>query len=146
MRNRDFSVDTLWAWCWMRCGPIRRTEPQLLFLDCSEEVLVRRYAETRRRHPLAPDEAPVDGIRRESGLLVPVRRRADILIDTSAPLSPNDLRTELGRLVRPRMATGHMGVTLQSFFLQARAAGRAGHVFRLPVPAQSALGSGAARR
>ncbi|KPP90553.1 MAG: ATP-binding protein ManX [Rhodobacteraceae bacterium HLUCCA08] len=112
VRNRDFSVDTLWAVLdALRAHP--RTEPQLLFLDCSEEVLVRRYAETRRRHPLAPDEAPVDGIRRESGLLVPVRRRADILIDTSA-LSPNDLRTELAGWFAPD-GTGHMGVTLQSF-------------------------------
>lgn len=99
VRNRDFSADMLWtALAQLRAHP--GTEPQLLYLDCAEDVLVRRYSETRRRHPLAPDEAPVDGVRREIELLGSVRARADILIDTS-DMAPADLGTELARWFAP---------------------------------------------
>lgn len=112
VRNRDFAADALWAVVeQLRTHP--DTEPQLVYLDCDEDVLVRRYSETRRRHPLAPDEAPVDGIRREIELLAPIRRRADILIDSS-DLSPNDLKAELERWFAPE-GGARMGLTLQSF-------------------------------
>ncbi|MEM6728991.1 MAG: RNase adapter RapZ [Pseudomonadota bacterium] len=70
--------------------------PELLYLDCSPEVLLRRYSETRRRHPSAPDETPMLGIERELELLMPIKERADLLIDTS-DLSPHDLKAEIGR-------------------------------------------------
>lgn len=56
---------------------------EMLFLDCSGAVLGQRYAETRRRHPLALDRPAEDGISRERELLEPLRRAADHLIDTS---------------------------------------------------------------
>jgi len=56
---------------------------QVLFLDCVNEVLLRRFAETRRRHPLAEDRPVTDGIDRERELLAPLRRRADLVVDTS---------------------------------------------------------------
>jgi len=56
---------------------------EMLFLDCSGAVLERRYAETRRRHPLALDRPATDGIARERELLEPLRHAADHLIDTS---------------------------------------------------------------
>jgi len=56
----------------------------VLFLDCDDDVLGRRYTETRRRHPLALDRPVLDGIRHERGLLAPIRERADLVIDTSA--------------------------------------------------------------
>lgn len=65
-----------------------------LFLDCSSVELERRYIETRRRHPLAPDRPTADGIARERELLAPLRRFANRLIDTST-LSANDLRAQL---------------------------------------------------
>jgi RNase adapter protein RapZ len=71
-----------------------------LFLDCSGAELERRYSETRRRHPLAPDRPASDGIARERELVAPLRRWADHVIDTSAT-SSNDLRLEL----RNRFAT-----------------------------------------
>jgi RNase adapter protein RapZ len=65
-----------------------------LFLDCAGAELDRRYSETRRRHPLAPDRPASDGIARERELIAPLRRWADHVIDTTASNS-NDLRLEL---------------------------------------------------
>jgi RNase adapter protein RapZ len=65
-----------------------------LFLDCTGAELERRYSETRRRHPLAPDRPAADGIARERELIAPLRRWADHVIDTTASTS-NDLRLEL---------------------------------------------------
>lgn len=65
-----------------------------LFLDCSGSELERRYSETRRRHPLAPDRPASDGIARERELVAPLRRWSDHVIDTSATTA-NDLRQEL---------------------------------------------------
>jgi len=58
-------------------------EVRLLFLDCDDDVLCRRYTETRRRHPLATDRPLIDGIRHERALLAPLRARADLMIDTT---------------------------------------------------------------
>ncbi len=55
----------------------------ILFLDCLDEILLRRFAETRRRHPLAIDRPVIDGLRHERGLLKKIKSRADIIIDTS---------------------------------------------------------------
>jgi len=68
---------------------------RLLFLDCDDEVLRRRFTETRRRHPLARDRPVTDGIRRERALIEPLREAADVVIDTSQ-LTPGDLRRLLG--------------------------------------------------
>ena len=65
-----------------------------LFLDCAGSELERRYAETRRRHPLAPDRPASDGIARERELLAPLRDWANRLIDTTT-LSAHDLAGEV---------------------------------------------------
>lgn len=65
-----------------------------LFLDCTGAELERRYSETRRRHPLAPDRPASDGIARERELIAPLRRWADHVIDTTTSTS-NDLRLDL---------------------------------------------------
>ncbi len=112
VRNRDFGVDAL-------IGTIDALtakagdRAQVLYLDSSVDVLVRRYSETRRRHPLAPDETPTDGILRERDLLTPIQARADFLIDTSN-LSPHDLKAEIGAWFGPD-ATSVFGVTVHSF-------------------------------
>ncbi|WP_420326894.1 RNase adapter RapZ [Mameliella sp.] len=93
VRNRDFSAEGLLQLYEILTDQMR-APVDLLYVDCTDEVLVRRYSETRRRHPMAPDEMPVDGVVREKALLTDVRSRADILIDTSE-LSVHDLRAEL---------------------------------------------------
>ncbi len=67
---------------------------QLLYLDCDAEVLLRRFSETRRRHPSARGESPKVGVERELQQLADLKDRADILIDTT-DLSPHDLKARL---------------------------------------------------
>jgi UPF0042 nucleotide-binding protein len=71
-------------------------EAEILYLDCAGGELIRRYDETRRRHPLALDRPPEDGIARERSLTAPLRNGADSVLDTT-DLSPAELRDELRR-------------------------------------------------
>ena len=82
IRTRDFGAEALLA----LLADLRQradVEVRLLFLDCDDQVLGRRYAETRRRHPLAIDRPVADGIRQERALLAPLREQADVVMDTS---------------------------------------------------------------
>ena len=90
-----------------------RVDFTLVYLDCTPEALLRRYSETRRRHPSAPDDHPEDGIALEIALLAPVRERADILINTSE-MTPHELRAEIGRWFGGEERAG-LAVSLQSF-------------------------------
>ena len=112
VRNRDFSasnvielIDTLTR------NPAYA--PEVLYLDCATETLVRRYSETRRRHPLAGGGSPSEAIDAERDLLAPIRARADVLIDTS-DLTPHDLRAELAQAF-DRTSGNRMSVSVQSF-------------------------------
>jgi UPF0042 nucleotide-binding protein len=111
-RNRDYSAAGLVA-AYERLANAPGYAPDLLYLDCGADVLQRRYSETRRRHPLAPDAEPAQGIAQELSLLGPVRARATILIDTSS-LTPHDLRAEITRLFAPEGA-GRLAITVMSF-------------------------------
>ena len=64
---------------------------RLVFLDCGDETLQRRFTETRRRHPLAIDRPVPDGIQLERAMLLPLKQQADVTIDTTQ-LSIHDLR------------------------------------------------------
>ncbi len=68
----------------------------LLFLEASNEALVRRFKETRRRHPAADGGSVIDGIRRERRLLAPLRERASLVLDTS-DLSIHELKARLNQ-------------------------------------------------
>jgi UPF0042 nucleotide-binding protein len=95
---------------------IKRTEgydSTILFLDCETDALVRRYSETRRRHPLTPDETPEFGIEQEKKILTKLRLRADVLID-STNLSPHDLKQELQKWYGD-VDHGNLAITLHSF-------------------------------
>lgn len=92
-RNRDFTPAALLETLDRLVGA-PEIEIDLLYLDSRVDVLVRRYSETRRRHPMAPAESPMRGIERELELLGPIRARADFLIDTSE-LTPHELKSEL---------------------------------------------------
>jgi len=112
VRNRDFGTDALIETI-DRLAARRDIAEQVLYIDATEDELVCRYSETRRRHPLAPAESPLTGIQRERELLVPIRARADILIDSTG-LSPHDLRAEVESWFAP--GEGHtLVLTLQSF-------------------------------
>jgi RNase adapter protein RapZ len=69
-------------------------EPQVLFLDAKDEILVTRYKETRRTHPLAPEGLPLEGIQQERALLDQMRGRAQYIVDTSE-LKPKKLREKI---------------------------------------------------
>jgi len=88
-------------------------KPTLLYLDCQTETLLRRFSETRRRHPASPDGSPTQGIEHEVELLSALRERADILIDTTE-LSPHQLREELERWFSKSEIAG-LSLSVQSF-------------------------------
>ncbi len=92
-RTRDFDPDAIVARIagLADAGGLRLGT---LFLDCGGNELERRYAETRRRHPLAPDRPARDGIARERELLRPLRDFANRLLDTT-DLSANDLAQQI---------------------------------------------------
>ncbi len=111
-RNRDFSIGAL-SQLIDRLGARTDIELTVLYLDCAAEVLLRRFSETRRRHPLAPAESPEVGVQRELDLLVPVRERADTLIDTS-DLNVHQLRAEVELWFAPHGGPS-LAVSVQSF-------------------------------
>lgn len=112
VRNREFNatavielIDTLTR------DP--RVALDVLYLDCAPAVLISRYSETRRRHPLAEAATPAEGIEREMDLLAPIRVRADHLVDTS-DMSPHDLKAEIGQWYD--RGKGHrLALSVQSF-------------------------------
>ena len=92
LRSRDFfkDVDSLIA----TLDNTQLVTTRIIFLDSSDSVLVSRYKETRRNHPLAPDGRVSEGIAKERELLMDLRTRAQIIIDTS-DISPRQLRERL---------------------------------------------------
>jgi UPF0042 nucleotide-binding protein len=80
-------------------------DPTVLFLEASDETLLDRFKETRRRHPLAPDGRVIEGIRAEREILGPLRERADVVMDTG------DLT---GSMLRRRIATDVLGTRTSS--------------------------------
>jgi RNase adapter protein RapZ len=93
VRTRDFAVPAL-VEALDRLVADHNLDLRMVFLDCDDELLARRYTETRRRHPLAADRPVADGIRLERQRLWPLRGRADLVIDSSA-LTPADLKRVL---------------------------------------------------
>ena len=82
IRTRDFDAEGFLA----EIAPLAARGDlslSLLFLDCDDSVLRRRYTETRRRHPLASDRPVVDGIAHERRLMLRLRDNADLVIDSS---------------------------------------------------------------
>jgi RNase adapter protein RapZ len=112
VRNRDFNATTL-----IELIDTLTRDPavalEVLYLDCAPGELIRRYSETRRRHPLAPSETPDLGIAREIDLLVPIRARADHLIETT-DMSPHDLKAEIAQWF-DQGKTAALAVSVQSF-------------------------------
>jgi UPF0042 nucleotide-binding protein len=105
-RTRAFSPDQVLQAIASHATPERAI--RILYLDCAGNELVRRFSETRRRHPLAQDRPAGDGIALERELLADVRRAADVVIDTT-DLSSNDLRRAIGTRFGE---LGHKALTL----------------------------------
>jgi len=108
---RDSSaIGGLWdAVCALRD---RGVDARLLFLDARDDVLVRRYSETRRNHPLSKEGTVTEGIKKERELLAPLVERADHFIDTS-DFKPAQLGAAIDGLTRS--GGEHTGVIVQSF-------------------------------
>jgi RNase adapter protein RapZ len=91
-----------------------RTYTRVLFLEADEDTLLTRYRETRRRHPQARNGNVADGIRREQGLLAPIRDRADTIVDTTG-LSASALRRKVASEMLAPGEPGKLAVTFGSF-------------------------------
>jgi RNase adapter protein RapZ len=111
-RTRGFAIAPLLATL-DRVRGQSNFDVRLLFIDCDDEVLRRRFTETRRRHPLAMDRAVTDGIRIERSLLRDLRDRADLIIDTSS-LSQADLKRRVQDSLAVEAPTG-LAVQIVSF-------------------------------
>ena len=90
------------------------TKLEILFMDADEGVLIKRYKETRRVHPLAMDKRVEDGVRIERRVLENIRRHADYVIDTSNLLT-RELKEELNRIFVEGAAYNSLMVTVMSF-------------------------------
>lgn len=112
VRTRDFNADKFAQ----EIADLRATVTtpvEMLFLDSDDDVIERRYTETRRAHPMASDRPLADGIAAERRLLAPLRDSADFVIDTS-----HSNIHEFARVLRDRMvgaATGEANVLVTSF-------------------------------
>ena len=124
IRTRDFGVDPVLDELNRLAGEAGY-DVRTVFLDCDDEVLIRRYAETRRRHPLDSEKAVPDMIQLERRLLERLRARADIVIDTTDK-SPWDLKEILGEYFDTEAAHG-LSLFVTSF------------AFRQGVPRESDL-------
>jgi RNase adaptor protein for sRNA GlmZ degradation len=102
-RTRDFAAGRL-----LHLSEELRALPDsavtLVFIDCDDEALVRRFTETRRRHPLAQDRRVQDGIQAERQLMAEVKLKADLRFDTSL-LTPAEFR---------RLLAGHLSLAGES--------------------------------
>jgi UPF0042 nucleotide-binding protein len=97
-----------------RLKEMRGLNPVLIFLDAADEVLVRRFSETRRPHPLAPDRSAVEGIREERKHMNPLRRLADHVVDTSN-MTVHELRHAFRNVESGRSPGSQLVVTVLSF-------------------------------
>lgn len=112
VRSRDFDPDFVFE----EVALIRneaRIKVTTLFLDCEDSTLIRRYAETRRRHPLALDRPVADGLALERKLVSPLRDSADLVIDTT-DLTVWDLKRRLTEAFSGSETPG-LAVTVTSF-------------------------------
>jgi UPF0042 nucleotide-binding protein len=97
VRERDFAAKFPRMFRKLRATP--GLDPMLIFLEANDPALVRRFSETRRPHPLAPDRSVSEGITEERERLKTIRKMADLTIDTSS-LTVHELRDHFMRMSR----------------------------------------------
>jgi UPF0042 nucleotide-binding protein len=102
---------------------------ELVFLDADIDELIKRFSETRRRHPLSTKGLPlVEAINLERNLLSAVKEQADLVIDTTA-MNVHDLRKLIITRVRPEATTTALSVLFQSFGFKHGVPGDSDFVF-----------------
>jgi len=87
---------------------------EILFMDCADAVLIKRYKESRRLHPVEPDGRIEDGVRKERILLEEIRKQADYVIDTSSLLT-RELKSELDRIFVEGEEYNSLMINIMSF-------------------------------
>ena len=110
VRSRGFTGDLDWV---RNELATRDITPRVVFLEASDEVLVRRYEQNRRSHPLQGAQTLAEGIAAERGMLAQVRATADLIIDTST-LSVRELRESIERAFGGE-TVAQTSVTVESF-------------------------------
>ena len=110
VRSRGFTGDLEWV---RKDLATRNIHPRVLFMEASDEILVRRYENNRRSHPLQGNQTLAEGIAAERAMLAPVRASADLIIDTST-LSVRSLRESIERAFGGE-AIAQTSVTVESF-------------------------------
>lgn len=105
----------------------RDITPRVVFLEASDDMLVRRYEQNRRSHPLQGNQTLAEGIAAERALLAPVRAAADLVIDTSS-LSVHGLRESIERAFAAE-TVANTNVTVESF----------GYKYGLPMDADTVM-------
>jgi UPF0042 nucleotide-binding protein len=103
-------------------------EAKLIFLEANRSALVRRFSETRRPHPLAPDRSVAEGIDEERKKMLAIRALADVILDTSN-LTVHELREVFGKITHDDTARADMVVNLLSFGFKHGAPAEADLVF-----------------
>jgi len=86
----------------------------LIFIDCDDEILRRRFTETRRAHPLGPDRPVIDGIALERRMLAPLREKSSLMVDTTT-MAPADLKRLLSENFDPGRRNLSLFVTSFSY-------------------------------
>nr|WP_255564680.1 RNase adapter RapZ [Candidatus Mycobacterium methanotrophicum] len=110
VRSRGFTGDLDWV---RNDLATRDISPRVLFMEASNDMLVRRYEQNRRSHPLQGEQTLAEGIAAEREMLAPVRANADLIIDTST-LSVRELRESIERAFGGETVAS-TSVTVESF-------------------------------
>ena len=87
---------------------------EVLYLDCADDVLLKRYKMTRRNHPLAINRQIPEGIKMERTILEPLKEIADCIIDTSN-MKPKDLKEEISRIYSNGESNNNLTISVVSF-------------------------------
>ncbi|BBX44460.1 RNase adapter RapZ [Mycobacterium cookii] len=124
VRSRGFTGDLDWV---RNELATRHISPRVLFMEASNDMLVRRYEQNRRSHPLQGEQTLAEGIVAEREMLAPVRATADLIIDTST-LSVRELRESIERAFGGE-TVAQTSVTVESF----------GFKYGLPMDADSVM-------
>src|ERR1700752_1797185 len=124
VRSRGFTGDLDWV---RNDLATRDITPRVLFMEASDDMLVRRYEQNRRSHPLQGEQTLAEGIVAERDMLAPVRATADLIIDTST-LSVRELRESIERAFGGE-TVANTSVTVESF----------GFKYGLPMDADSVM-------